>query len=95
MFIYLVTNRHKGCVCNDGFEGEFCEYIEGQAPTVSLAGLFFLLIAVFVSLTVISGGFIIRKIRTKKASKAIETATSGSKVVNADVKVRTSNVEMT
>jgi len=25
---------HKGCECYDGFEGDFCEYIDGLAPKV-------------------------------------------------------------
>ena len=30
--IHTGTSRHKGCDCNSGFEGDYCEYIYGEGP---------------------------------------------------------------
>ena len=32
-FLFSYLNRHKDCICTDGFEGPHCEYKSGTTPT--------------------------------------------------------------
>ena len=91
-----VPFRHLGCACEGGFEGEYCEYIKGEAPIKKGVGGG-IIAALIIGFTVISvlGGFIIirRKIVAKKA-KTVESG-SGSMVENEDAKVHTDGSDLT
>ena len=91
---FIIKFRHDGCECSEEFEGEFCEYIKGEAPTKrSTSGLMIGLIATFATLTAVSGVFIIRKLQ-KKSPKSIETVgvIEGG---DSDVKIHQMDTEMT
>jgi len=85
---------HKGCECNDGYEGEYCEYITGDAPQpASKLGLILGLIVTFTALSTLSGCIVIRNIRQKKA-KMVEAVVGNSSSYDDDVKVHQSETEM-
>mmetsp|Transcript_23380 Transcript_23380/g.26625 ORF Transcript_23380/g.26625 Transcript_23380/m.26625 type:complete len:190 (+) Transcript_23380:88-657(+) len=62
---------HKGCNCDDGFEGELCEYLKGEAPipTSSVVGVVVGVTVSIVFVALVVGAIIItRKIRSRKVS---------------------------
>lgn len=68
--------EHVGCDCDSGFEGDFCEYITGQAPVKkSNLGLMLLLVGGFTLLSTISG-IIIVKGRSRRRKKMIDDMNS-------------------
>jgi hypothetical protein len=94
LIISFLCCRHKGCSCKDGFEGDFCEYVEGEAPVkvASNTGLIIFLIVSIVILS-IAGGFYVRKGRRATRSGTIESSSSGGDI--EEVKVHKNQAELT
>jgi hypothetical protein len=60
--------RHVGCECKDGYEGDFCEYVNGNAPVkVTHVGTITMLSVAFTALLIIGGAIRLRKKRVQQA----------------------------
>ncbi len=95
MKFVLASCRHVGCECNQGFEGEHCEYIEGQSPTKkSKAGLIVGLVFLFIGITTISGLFIVRGLRKRRTPRDVEMANAPGGNGGNEVKVHEVDAEI-
>jgi hypothetical protein len=73
---------HKGCICNDGFTGDYCQYIAGKEPVKRKISVTATIISFsFVGACLVSGSlFLYMRRRWKRKTKEIkETDVSISK----------------
>lgn len=79
-----------GCDCQDGFDGDFCQYLQGEAPikvsqstgpSVMITVSFTVISIVCVGLFVIVGTDFIRRRKAKKEAKARMLEMPGSQKV--------------
>jgi len=71
-----LKRSHKGCICDEGFEGDFCEYKVGEAPTIkpsSGSGVGTVLgILTVIVVSVVGAAFWKRKMAKKKLGNTVE-----------------------
>jgi hypothetical protein len=101
--------EHLGCECRDGFEGDFCEYKNGDSPVpISRTGMIVSLVLGSTALIAVAGVIMLRKRSNGRSrAKMTEISTAGSPVdspkgttedrddiIVEDIKVHQNDVEM-
>lgn len=60
-------NSHPGCICNEGFDGDYCEYKTGETPYKKSSGIpLGLGISIPLVLVGVGSGFLWKKKSEKK-----------------------------
>lgn len=87
--IIVFYKRHNGCYCEQGFEGDFCEYVMGEAPikvsTTIARTIFIAFLLIVISLSSIILVFVeVRRRRRTKEGIQMSESKEGEKEEEGD-----------